>query len=106
MIFMVYITESVLALRSLGARLRDRRLSLGMPQELLADRIGVSRPTLQAMEAGAPTVAIGHWANALWALNRLEDLEQVMKQEETVTERAAAVETQRKRAPRRLRRGA
>jgi transcriptional regulator with XRE-family HTH domain len=102
--FMVSITESVIALRSLGARLRDQRLARGISQRMLADQFGVSLPTIRAMEVGAPTVAIGHWVNALWALDKLEDLEQVLKQGETVFARAAAVEVQRKRAPRRVQR--
>ncbi|MCC7328055.1 MAG: hypothetical protein IT521_14765 [Burkholderiales bacterium] len=47
---------------------------------MFAQRIGVSVPTLRAMEQGADTVAIRHWANALWALDRLADLAQVLAQ--------------------------
>jgi hypothetical protein len=63
-----------------------------------AQRIGVSVPTLRAMERGAETVAIKHWANALWALDRLADLAAVLKPQESVLDLA-----RRAQAPRRQR---
>jgi transcriptional regulator with XRE-family HTH domain len=63
------------ALTALGRRLRAARLARNEPQALLAARIGISVPTLRAMEQGAPTVQIGCWVQALWVLDRLGELE-------------------------------
>lgn len=48
-----------------------------MPQQLLADRMLVSRGTLHRLEAGDPTVGLGVLASALFVLgltNRLSEL--------------------------------
>ena len=57
---------------------------------IFAARIGVSIPTLRSMERGAPTVHIGAWANALWALDRLDDLARVLASQESLLDRARA----------------
>ncbi len=89
-------------LRRLGERLRLARLSRDEPMAVFAQRIGVSIPTLRAMERGLDSVAIKHWANALWALNRLPDLGAVLEPKESVLDVARRAETQhRQRASRR-----
>jgi len=75
---MVSIRSSQEALSALGRRLRDARIARDEPMRLFAERIGVSIPTLRAMEQGADTVAIKHWVNALWALDRLHELSAVL----------------------------
>lgn len=75
---MLSISESVDALSRLGRRLRSARLSRGDSIEIFGQRLGVSPGTIRAMEAGRPTVAIGTWANAFWAISRLEDLDQLL----------------------------
>ena len=65
-------------LRSLGGRLRDSRLERNESQQLFSDRLGVSVPTLRKMENGDPSVAIGTWAQALWLLDRLEELDTIL----------------------------
>jgi len=62
--------------------------------QVFAQRIGVSLPTLRAMEHGAGTVAIKHWANALWALDRLSDLAAMLPKSESLLDLA------RRQAPR------
>lgn len=57
---------------------------------LFAERIGVSVPTLRAMERGAPTVQVGAWVAALWALDRLGDLAGVLAKREDLLDRARA----------------
>ncbi len=75
---MVSIRPSADALAALGRRLREARLARDEPMRVFAERIGVSVPTLRAMEQGAGTVAITHWVNALWALDRLHELSSVL----------------------------
>ncbi len=75
---MVSIIEVTDELTQLGARLRELRLTRDDSMQVFAQRIGVSVPTLRAMERGLPTVAIGHWAHALWVLDKLQDLSSVM----------------------------
>jgi len=49
-----------------GARLREARLAGDDSMHLFAQRIGVSVPTLRAMEQGSSSVQVGYWATALW----------------------------------------
>jgi hypothetical protein len=59
---------------------------------VFAERIGVSVPTLRAMERGAPTVQLGAWVNALWALDRLPELAGLLAPRESLLDRARARE--------------
>lgn len=52
----------------LGAIIRDRRRRLGLDQQTLADRAGVSRLWLIGMEKGKPGAAIGLVLRTLAAL--------------------------------------
>ena len=70
---------------------------------VFAARIGVSVPTLRDMERGAPTVQVGTWVNALWALDRLGDLDAVFAQRASLLDQARAASRrprQRAYAPR------
>ena len=99
---MVSITGASRELTLLGARLRAARIGRDEPMRLFAQRIGVSVPTLRAMEQGADTVAIKHWANALWALDRLPDLAGVLAQSESPLDQVRQeVRPKRQRASRR-----
>jgi len=69
------------ALTHLGQRLKTARLSRNDSQKNFAWRIGVSIPTLQNMEQGKPTVAIGTWVKALNVLDRLDDLDHLFAPE-------------------------
>jgi len=94
---MVFITAAAQELLRLGERLRMARLARDEPMATFAQRIGVSVPTLRAMEQGADTVAIKHWANALWALDRLPDLATILKPEDSVLDLARRVHAPRRR---------
>jgi transcriptional regulator with XRE-family HTH domain len=76
---MITIKEVSFTLTELGARIRDLRIARDESQELFASRIGVSRPTVKAIEQGEPTVQVGHWMAACWALNRLGDMRESFK---------------------------
>jgi transcriptional regulator with XRE-family HTH domain len=89
-------------LAALGARLRHARIASGQPQALFAQRIGVSVPTLRAMERGAPSTAIGNWLLALWALDALDGADHWLPQRESLLEQLKRQSApQRQRAPRR-----
>lgn len=85
---MLTITRTTEELTRLGARLRAARLERDETMQVFAQRIGVSAPTLRAMEHGAGTVAIKHWANALWALDRLSDLAAMLPKSESLLDLA------------------
>ena len=72
------------SLKSLGARLREERLRLNETQKVFAARIGVSVPTLYKMESGSHRVALGHWAEALDLLGRVEDLDKLLASKESL----------------------
>jgi transcriptional regulator with XRE-family HTH domain len=74
----------ITALKNLGQRLKTARLARNDSQKEFAWRIGVSIPTLQNMEQGKPTVAIGTWVNALNVLDRLDDLDRLLAPEESL----------------------
>ena len=96
---MVYISESTTSLTGLGSRLRAARIARNESMAVFAARIGASVPTLRAMERGAPTVQIGTWANALWALDRLEDLAPVLAARESLLDVARARQLPVRRRP-------
>lgn len=58
----------------LGQRLRAARLKRNDTMQTFAERLGVSQRTIRAMEQGLPTVQIGTWINALWILDRLDEV--------------------------------
>lgn len=61
-------------LAELGENLRLARLRRRLPMELVAERAGMSRATLRAVERGEPTVTLGSYANVLHALGLHGDL--------------------------------
>lgn len=103
---MVSVDECSKALQALGARLRAARLARNEPMSTFAHRIGVSVPTLRAMESGVPTVQIGYWVLALWAIGQLDDLDRIFEQRGGLIERAReARRLGRKRARRPVKSG-
>ncbi len=58
------------AIERLGADLAVARLRRKESLRSWAQRLGVSVPTLQRLEAGDPSVGIGIVATALWLINR------------------------------------
>ncbi len=74
-------------IKQLGQRLRTARINRDDPQKEFAVRIGVSIPTLHKMEAGHPSISIGKWAKALTVLDRLDDLNEVLKPKESLFSR-------------------
>jgi hypothetical protein len=65
------------SLRKFGQDLRDARRRRSLPAGVVADRAFTSRPSLQRVEQGDPTVSIGIYAAVLQALGFLDGLSQL-----------------------------
>ena len=64
-------------LAMLGERIKLARLRRKYSQEIVADRAGISRPTLTAVENGEAKVTMGTYASILLILGMLEDISAV-----------------------------
>lgn len=74
-------TERILI--EMGDQIKTARLRRNLATELVAERAGISRATLWAVEKGSPTVAIGTYAAVLHALGGMDkDLLLVAKDDE------------------------
>ena len=60
-----------------GERLRTARCRRCLTSTLFAERIGVSRDTLNRLEGGDPTIALGTYLRALRVLDLEQDLDRV-----------------------------
>lgn len=69
-------------LRTLGENIRLARVRRGLPAALVAERAGMSRPTLRSIERGDGGVTLGGLANVLNTLGLVDDLETVAHADE------------------------
>lgn len=69
-------------LRGLGENLRLARLRRRIPATSLAERAGMSRPTLRSLERGEASVTLGALANVLNSLGLVKDLAAVAAHDE------------------------
>lgn len=60
---------------ALGQRVRAARIRRGLRQEDLAQKAGLSRTAIEAVEAGKLTTGLGTYLQALWAMGLAEGLE-------------------------------
>ena len=61
-------------LKQMGEQIKLARLRRQLSLELIAERAGVSRQSVTAVEKGSPSVALGIYANVLLALGLQGDL--------------------------------
>ena len=93
-------------LNQMGEQIRLARLRRHLPSELVAERSGVSRQTVTAIEKGSASVALGAYAAVLHALGGLErDLLLIAKDDELGHKLQDLDLPRRKRAPRQSRGG-
>ena len=89
------------ALARLGRNIRTARLRRRMPQQRLAQHIGVSRFVVADIERGKPTTGIAAYLGALWALGLLAHMRDVgdpdRDEEGKTLERARSPRTARPR---------
>lgn len=88
-------------LQDLGENIRLARLRRGLSMELVAERAGMSRTTLRAVESGAPGVTLGAYVNVLHSLGLHHDLASVARDDELGRKLQDAGLPARRRAPRR-----
>ncbi len=88
-------------LEELGENIRLARLRRGFSMELVAERAGMSRTTLRAVERGEPGVTLGSYANVLHSLGLHEDLAQLARDDELGRKLQDAKLPARRRAPKR-----
>jgi transcriptional regulator with XRE-family HTH domain len=69
-------------MRALGERIRLARLRRRMTTLLFAERMGVSRDTLNRLEKGDPTIALGTYVRALRVLGLDKDLDIVARDDD------------------------
>lgn len=69
-------------LTSLGENIRLARLRRNFSSELLAERAGISRNTLRAIESGSATVTFGSYVNVLLCLGLEDNLKLIAHDDE------------------------
>lgn len=69
-------------LAEMGENIRLARLRRKLPATMIAERAGIARNTLRAIERGDSTVAFGAYANVLLALGLENDLRLIAKDDE------------------------
>ncbi len=74
------------ALKKLGGDLKDARRRRRIKAALMAERLGVTRATLDRMEKGAPSVSIATYLTAIYTLdpNKLNEFANVFARDKDV----------------------
>lgn len=68
--------------KELGENIRFARLRRKFSAELLAERAGISRPTLRSIEQGDPKVSFAAYVNVLACLGLEKDLAAIARDDE------------------------
>lgn len=69
-------------LAALGNRLRAARLRRKLTQAVLAERVGVTLPTLRKLESGEPSTSLATVVRVLQALGLAADIDKLAAQDE------------------------
>lgn len=86
-------------MKELGENIRLARLRRKLSAEQVAERAGISRPTLSSIEDGKSSVSIGNYLNVLMVLGLEKDLALVAKDDELGRKLQDANLTHGERAP-------
>ena len=79
----ILMPETQTILETMGEQIKMARLRRKISAELIAERAGVSRATLWAVEKGASSVSVGIYAAVLHSLNGMDkDLLLIAKDDE------------------------
>ena len=79
----VLMPKTAKIIERMGEQIKLARLRRNLSAEIIAERAGISRTTLWAIEKGSSSVAIGAYASVLHALNGMDaDLLLVAKDDE------------------------
>lgn len=70
------------SLVTLGENIRMARLRRDLSAEMVAERAGISRQTLSALENGSGSVSMATWIQVLFVLGLEKDLEAVARDDE------------------------
>lgn len=96
----ILMPQTVEILETMGAQIKAARLRRKIPADLVAERAGVSRATVWAIENGSPSVCIGMYAAVLHALNNMDsDFLLIAKDDELGRKLEELDIPSRKRAP-------
>lgn len=68
----IILPETQNILTQMGEQIKSARLRRNLSAQLVAERAGLSRTTVWAIENGSPAVAIGCYAAVLHALNNMD----------------------------------
>lgn len=88
-------------LSDLGERIQRARLRRSLSVELVAERAGVSRASVWAVEKGSPSVSMGIYAQVLLATGLEQDLSKIAADDELGRTLQDLKLPTRRRAPRR-----
>ena len=67
------------ALSALGENLHLARLRRDLSAQMVEERAGISRATLNAIESGSPSVSMGAWVQVLFVLGLEKDIQEVAR---------------------------
>ncbi len=89
-------------LEQMGEQIRLARLRRNLSMQLVAERAGISRQTVMAVEKGSPSVSMGAYAVVLHALNNMDDDLLLIAKDDELGRKLQDLElTTRRRAPKR-----
>jgi len=88
-------------LTTVGENVRLARLRRKLSAELVAERAGISRPTLRSVERGDPTVSLGAFLSVLTSLGLAQDIALVARDDDLGRKLEDANLQIKRRAPRR-----